>query len=152
VGEESGWTSAYKGRVVFRSEAISKPKKVCKVVDLCSIDLTFQRHQIIDPYRAAFEPKVDADANLRPSGHRYLFRCFTYQYHLIQVASIIIEMVCSALYILMMTEPSIQLDVAINLEKERRTCKIWTPIRRIFRWDVWEIPENAEHEDDEDPG
>lgn len=46
----------------------------------------------------------------------------------------------------------IQLDDAIHLETKRRQNKIWTPIRRIFRWDIWEMPENVEHDDDENPG
>jgi predicted neuraminidase len=60
---------------------------------LLSLD-SVDRHHVIDPYRVAFDPKVDGTnmADLEPPGHRYLFHCYTYQHHLIQVASIAIEM------------------------------------------------------------
>jgi hypothetical protein len=61
-----------------------------------------------------------------------------------------VTILCSSLQNI--AECSLQLDDAIKLEKERLTNKVWTPIRRIFRWDVWEMPEDTENDDDENPG
>jgi hypothetical protein len=62
------------------------------------------RHQIINPYHVAFESKVDSESELGSPGHRYLFQCYTYQHHLIQLASIIIEMVRCTLKFFIVTE------------------------------------------------
>jgi hypothetical protein len=29
---------------------------------------------------------------------------------------------------------------------------LWTPVQKIFKWNNWELSENAEHDDDENPG
>ncbi|RDB29703.1 Uncharacterized protein C57A7.05 [Hypsizygus marmoreus] len=91
------------------------------------------RHRVLDPYRSTFEAKVDSEQET--PAHRYLFQAYVYQYHLIQFTWIVIEM----------------LDEMIRLEKGRQTQRIWTPVRSIIRWNIWEIPEDAEHEEDEDP-
>ncbi|KAF9483730.1 hypothetical protein BDN70DRAFT_956980 [Pholiota conissans] len=68
--------------------------------------------------------------------HRYLFNCYVYQYNLIQIASIVVEM----------------LDEILRLEAERTVCKLWTPAERVFLWNPWSIPAGVEHlTDDEDP-
>ncbi|KAF8956639.1 hypothetical protein BDZ97DRAFT_1763642 [Flammula alnicola] len=68
--------------------------------------------------------------------HRYLFNCYVYQYHLIQIASIVVEM----------------LDEILRLEEERTLCRLWTPAERFFQWNPSLVPEGVEHlADDDDP-
>jgi hypothetical protein len=53
-----------------------------------------RRHKVLDPYRPAFDPNHVAssfDKEMIP--HRYLFDCYLYQYHLLQFAVILINMV-----------------------------------------------------------
>ncbi|KAF9035517.1 hypothetical protein BJ165DRAFT_1533514 [Panaeolus papilionaceus] len=70
--------------------------------------------------------------------HRYLFHCYVYQYHLIQIAVILIEM----------------LDEMIRLEEERVECKLWTPMDRLYGflkgWGETSIVDD-EHAEDDDP-
>ncbi|KAF9457122.1 hypothetical protein BDZ94DRAFT_1203283 [Collybia nuda] len=93
------------------------------------------RHRVLDPYRPAFEDRLEGHIEPEIPAHRYLFHCYVYQYHLIQFACIVVEM----------------LEEVIRLETERRDDRVWTPVRRIMQWNNWEIPENAENNDDEDP-
>ncbi|TFK66336.1 hypothetical protein BDN72DRAFT_880366 [Pluteus cervinus] len=89
------------------------------------------RHVVLEPYIAAFEGRADHGT---PS-HHHLFHCYVYQYHLMQFASIVLEM----------------LDESIRLEKYRRKPRLWIPVKRLFKWNMWEIAENIDHDDDEDP-
>ncbi|KAF4612524.1 hypothetical protein D9613_012759 [Agrocybe pediades] len=66
--------------------------------------------------------------------HRYLFNCYVYQYNLMQIASIVLEM----------------LDEILRLEEERPTCKLWTPVQKVFKWSPWAVSEGVEHLDDDD--
>ncbi|PPQ72963.1 hypothetical protein CVT24_000165 [Panaeolus cyanescens] len=74
----------------------------------------------------------------KTSPHRYLFHCYVYQYHLIQIAVILIEM----------------LDEMIRLEEERVECKLWTPVDKLFGflggWGETSIVD-AENMEDDDP-
>lgn len=52
------------------------------------------RHRVLDPYRSAFDPKhVSHDEALEPPPHKYLFRCYLYQYHTMQFAILVIDLV-----------------------------------------------------------
>ncbi|KAF8186290.1 hypothetical protein BJ912DRAFT_852397 [Pholiota molesta] len=91
------------------------------------------RHAVLEPYRLAFEP--EGRYYVMPP-HRYLFNCYVYQYNLIQIAGIVIEM----------------LDEILRLETERPVCRLWTPAQRVFLWHPGQIPGGVEHlSDDEDP-
>ncbi|KAG5638781.1 hypothetical protein H0H81_010202 [Sphagnurus paluster] len=52
-----------------------------------------ERHRVLDMYRPAFDPKDELLAEHELPAHRYLFQAYVYQYHLIQFAGIVIEMV-----------------------------------------------------------
>ncbi|KAF5318091.1 hypothetical protein D9619_012029 [Psilocybe cf. subviscida] len=70
--------------------------------------------------------------------HRYLFNCYVYQYNLIQIGSIIIEM----------------LDEILRLETERPEPKLWTPVTHLFSWTPWFLADSPSPEqvsDDDDP-
>ncbi|KAF8149165.1 hypothetical protein B0H34DRAFT_735166 [Crassisporium funariophilum] len=67
--------------------------------------------------------------------HRYLFHCYVYQYHLIQICSIVIEM----------------LDEIIELEEKRVHHKLWTPVERLFQWNRSSVVDSEHHPDDDDP-
>ena len=54
--------------------------------------VTDKRHRVLDPYLPVFETAKEDEEPDVPA-HRYLFRCFLYQYHLIQFAWVIIELV-----------------------------------------------------------
>ncbi|KAG6878663.1 hypothetical protein C0992_007731 [Termitomyces sp. T32_za158] len=43
------------------------------------------------------------------------------------------------------------LDHMIRLERERTTQHLWTPVERLFRWNNWQITDNSQHAEDEDP-
>ncbi|KAL1753824.1 hypothetical protein FB107DRAFT_264038 [Schizophyllum commune] len=94
------------------------------------------RLKVLDVYRPFFEHggQEDAHAPDMPA-HRHLFHCYVYQYHLMQVAGILVEM----------------LDEITRLETERVECRLWTPAQRLLRWNVWEFPATVDEEDDEDP-
>ncbi|KAJ3517352.1 hypothetical protein NLJ89_g569 [Agrocybe chaxingu] len=68
--------------------------------------------------------------------HRHLFHCYVYQYNLIQISSIAIEM----------------LNEILKLEEQRPWphCQIWTPLER-FRWNPWLVSEGVEQAEDDDP-
>lgn len=67
------------------------------------------RHKVLDPYRLAFEQKdfpgskskfdldFEEDKDEREHQtvppHRYLFRCYVYQYHLLQFSHNLLQMV-----------------------------------------------------------
>ncbi|KAG5644457.1 hypothetical protein DXG03_008356 [Asterophora parasitica] len=95
------------------------------------------RHRVLDPYRPAFDLGNDPTTEHDIPAHRYLFQAYVYQYHLIQFAAIVIEM----------------LDEMIRLEKERSTQRLWTPVKRLITWNNWQISESAAqgNENDEDP-
>ena len=110
----------------------------------------------MDPYRPAFDLKhvpSDEDAEVPP--HRHLFHCYVYQYHLMQFAQVLIEMV-SAVFCTDFELTNIyngrQLAKMIELEKERKSNKLWTPARTLFSWHSWEVSGHLEHDDDENPG
>ncbi|KAF5312520.1 hypothetical protein D9619_003562 [Psilocybe cf. subviscida] len=71
--------------------------------------------------------------------HRYLFHCYVYQYNLIQMGRIVIQM----------------LDEILRLEAERPEPKLWTPVAHLFTWTPWCVADspNAEQiiDEDDDP-
>ncbi|KAG5730014.1 hypothetical protein E4T56_gene20195 [Termitomyces sp. T112] len=92
------------------------------------------RFRVLDLYRPSFEPNEGQPEHDLPP-HRHLFQAYVYQYHLIQFVLIIIEMI----------------DEMIRLEKERTTQRLWTPVERLFRSNNWQITDNSQHAEDEDP-
>lgn len=91
--------------------------------------------------------------------HRYLFNCFVFQYNLVQIASIVLEMVRFAtMYYSISTLTSLvccvdQLDEIIRLEELRTYSRLWTPAERVFSWSPWLIADDVEHfGEDDDPG
>ncbi|TFK87224.1 hypothetical protein K466DRAFT_491227 [Polyporus arcularius HHB13444] len=98
-----------------------------------------KRHRVLDPYRSAFDPKhVRADGFHDPPPHRYLFHCYMYQYHLIRFSSILMEI----------------LDHIITLEQEAKKAQLWwpsIPIRKMLEWNPWNVSEEMDRADDEDP-
>ncbi|KIM37523.1 hypothetical protein M413DRAFT_76838 [Hebeloma cylindrosporum] len=88
------------------------------------------RHMVFEPYRPALEGNGENES----PPHRYLFNNFVYQYHLIQLASIICEM----------------LDEILRLEALRPAPRLWTPIQRLFPWNLSHVPE-SNSDGDEDP-
>ncbi|KAF4607640.1 hypothetical protein EYR38_001713 [Pleurotus pulmonarius] len=111
-----------------------------------------KRHKVLDPYRLAFEQKdfpgsksrfdleFEEDKDERDHQtvppHRYLFRCYVYQYHLLQFSHNLLQM----------------FDEILKMEAERRRNKLWTPAHSIiFSWRNWEAVENLEKDDDENP-
>ncbi|KAF9527658.1 hypothetical protein CPB83DRAFT_384639 [Crepidotus variabilis] len=69
--------------------------------------------------------------------HRYLFNCYVYQYHLMRLSSIVIEM----------------LDEVLRLEDERPwpSFRIWTPVEHIFRWNEEPLPNEEPTNEDDNP-
>ncbi|KAJ8489973.1 hypothetical protein ONZ45_g13364 [Pleurotus djamor] len=115
--------------------------------ELCAFKAD-KRHKILDPYRAAFEPHLrsklhselevdDHDhEDLVVPQHKYLFRCYVYQYHLLQLSSNILDMI----------------DGVFKMENERPKNKLWTPANNIlFSWSYWEASDSLEKDDDENP-
>ncbi|KAG6856698.1 hypothetical protein H0H87_001739 [Tephrocybe sp. NHM501043] len=94
---------------------------------------TDERYRVLEAYRPAFDQEHPEDD---PPAHRYLFQAYVYQYHLIQFALIILEM----------------MDEMISAEKMRTTQRLWTPVQRLFRSNNWQLADDNIHVEDEDPG
>lgn len=112
----------------------------------------YYRLLILDAYRDAGNDLFDVDEeNQMP--HKYLFRSYFYQYHLIQVCSIIIQMVCFFLFgVSDICICYAQLDEIVKLEEKRTHERLWTPVGKLFTWNKSVFPEDAEHTEDDDPG
>ncbi|KDQ52942.1 hypothetical protein JAAARDRAFT_39659 [Jaapia argillacea MUCL 33604] len=96
-----------------------------------------KRHLVLEPYRSSLDPRLVASLQEIPP-HRHLFHCYVYQYHLMRVAQLVLEM----------------LDDMIKKEKERKRARVWfptVPLSRLWSWNNWEVAENVEHDDDENP-
>ncbi|KAJ8522296.1 hypothetical protein ONZ45_g1089 [Pleurotus djamor] len=115
--------------------------------ELCTFKAD-KRHKILDPYRPAFEPhlrsKLHSELDVEDHDHedlvvpqhKYLFRCYVYQYHLLQLSSNILDMI----------------DGVLKMENERPKNKLWTPANNIlFSWSYWEASDSLEKDDDENP-
>lgn len=97
---------------------------------------TKKRLTVLDPYRPMFDRSYGASSDDEVPPHRYLFHCYVYQYHLLQFAVLLQDM----------------LKEIIRLETERKKPKIWLPsLPKLFTWTTWEASEIIEHDDDEDP-
>ncbi|KAF8896796.1 hypothetical protein CPB84DRAFT_1682022 [Gymnopilus junonius] len=103
----------------------------------------YERHAVLEPYRPSFE-----EGNYNPPDtsysfkedyvmppHRCLFNCFLYQYNLMQITSIILEM----------------LDEILLLEDARPHCQFWTPMERMKRkkWAAWSFSEPIDATDED---
>ncbi|KIM37705.1 hypothetical protein M413DRAFT_448230 [Hebeloma cylindrosporum] len=126
-GNKEEWVKA-QGAIVREVE-----KMRSEVGDALAKFRNHDRHIVLEPYRPSLE---DAGEHESPP-HRYLFNNFVYQYHLIQVASIICE----------------TLDEILRLEALRPTPRIWTPIQKLLPWNPSRSPvpdPNSEADDDPD--
>ncbi|PFH45992.1 hypothetical protein AMATHDRAFT_70774 [Amanita thiersii Skay4041] len=97
-----------------------------------------KRHSVLEPYRRSFESHTEEGDNepYEMPPHRYLFHCYVYQYHLMQFAGITVDM----------------LGDIIRLETERRHCRVWTPVQRLFfRWHNWNVVDLNDDFEEEDP-
>ncbi|KAF8991841.1 hypothetical protein BDQ17DRAFT_1413587 [Cyathus striatus] len=113
------------------AERLGRLGRAWRVLDEFRRDV---RHEVLEPYLPLFSDEE------RPEGvdvppHHYLFHCYVYQYHLMQFAGVVLEM----------------LDAVLHLEETRDKPRLWTPIRRLFKWNKYDVPENIENDDDEDP-
>ncbi|KAG1817351.1 hypothetical protein EV424DRAFT_1324468 [Suillus variegatus] len=97
---------------------------------------TKKRLTVLDPYRPMFDRSDDTSSDYEVPPHRYLFHCYVYQYHLLQFAALLQDM----------------LKEIIRLETQREKPKLWLPsLPKLFTWRTWEPYEINEQEDDEDP-
>ncbi|KZP16769.1 hypothetical protein FIBSPDRAFT_1047238 [Athelia psychrophila] len=98
-----------------------------------------KRHKVLEPYMAAFDPESDSHSELTEvPPHRYLFNCYVYQFHLMQFAIVMVDMLAEV----------------IRLERLREKNKLWTPaepIRNLLSWGAWEPAEHMDQYDEEDP-
>ncbi|KAI0344331.1 hypothetical protein BDW22DRAFT_1355705 [Trametopsis cervina] len=95
---------------------------------------------VLEPYRAAFDPKHShgADIIVEAPPHKYLFHCYMYEYHTMQLALLV----------------SGALGEVIDLEKERKRARLWFPTFAatfLFWWTRWNGSSDMDHTDDEDP-
>ncbi|KAJ3536349.1 hypothetical protein NMY22_g6068 [Coprinellus aureogranulatus] len=125
-----------------QKQAAERAKKVEKIKDMRSavasaLETFHQKDRllVIEPYHPVVELNDDESVHKEIPPHRHLFHCYVYQYHLIQVASIVIE----------------SLDEILRLEKERPTLKLWTPVQNLFAASSRDVAENLQHADDDDP-
>ncbi|PCH32963.1 hypothetical protein WOLCODRAFT_141429 [Wolfiporia cocos MD-104 SS10] len=98
------------------------------------------RLRVLDPYRSAFDPTHvgSPEGTIEPPPHRYLFHCYMYQYHLIQVACILIEV----------------LDEITKMEEQNKKARLWLPsfpLSKVWQTGRYENTIEAEQDDDEDP-
>ncbi|KAJ2912099.1 hypothetical protein MD484_g8319, partial [Candolleomyces efflorescens] len=128
------------GRTKKENHRARLVEQVVEVQSTLSAALSeFREHgrlRVIEPYHPVVAELGDEESGhheLPP--HRHLFHCYVYQYHLIQTASVILEM----------------LEEVLKLEEKRTKVRFWAPVTHIFRWGPHDVPENAAHDDDDDP-
>ncbi|KAF8121514.1 hypothetical protein EV363DRAFT_907034 [Boletus edulis] len=93
-----------------------------------------KRFTVLDPYRVMFTSADDTMMEPEVPSHRHLFHCYVYQYHLMQFAKSVQDM----------------LSEIIRLETEREAPRVWFP--KIHWYQTWEGPsEMMENDDDENP-
>ncbi|KAG2070593.1 hypothetical protein BDR04DRAFT_1198344 [Suillus decipiens] len=98
---------------------------------------TKKRLTVLDPYRQMFDRGHDASNDDEVPPHRYLFHCYVYQYHVLQFAVLLQDM----------------LKEIIRLETERKKPKLWLPsLPKLFARTTGEPSVTIQHDDDdEDP-
>ncbi|KAF7964639.1 hypothetical protein HWV62_4637, partial [Athelia sp. TMB] len=124
----------------LREEKIQKYEEAKAVLEEMLARFRLQkRHKVLEPYRSAFDPESDPNSELTEiPPHRYLFNCYVYQFHLMQFAIVMIDMLAEI----------------IRLERLREKNKLWTPaepIRNLLSWGTWEAAEHMDKYDEEDP-
>ncbi|KAF8901456.1 hypothetical protein CPB84DRAFT_1815176 [Gymnopilus junonius] len=133
-------------REIKRKERVKKIREVRDLVaEALRLFRTQERHGVVEPYRPAFE---DGEYDPQRHGHlfsalsrppaRCLFHSFIYQYSLMQITSIILEM----------------LDEILRLEEVRMECRLWTPLEHIrtTSWNLWTTAETVDpNTEDDDP-
>lgn len=55
--------------------------------------ILLSRHKVLGPYRKLFDSKHASSSDEEVPPHRYLFHSFVYQYHLLQFATLMVNMV-----------------------------------------------------------
>ncbi|KAF7363690.1 hypothetical protein MSAN_01026700 [Mycena sanguinolenta] len=92
-----------------------------------------KRHLVLEPWNPLFDPSHEPEHDMPP--HRYLFHCYVYQYHLIQMS----------------VNVKIMLDTIHDMEKERKEARLWTPAHKLFLdWSNWHSSDFDEDEEDPD--
>jgi hypothetical protein len=121
--------------------------------------LISSRLRVLDPYRVAFDPKHSHGSvdGLEAPPHKYLFHCYMYEYHTLQIATLISGTVCFEFPVFIFTHLTarFELDELINLEKSRQRARLWIPtltVTFLFWWNRWNETSDMDRTDDEDPG
>ncbi|KAF8510808.1 hypothetical protein BU17DRAFT_55138 [Hysterangium stoloniferum] len=94
-----------------------------------------KRYVILEPYRDILNP-LHTSSQVPP--HRYLFRAFLYQYHVMRFAEGVHDL----------------LQKMLELDTNRTRKRIWPtvlPLRKILSWSSWGATEGSPRGDDEDP-
>ncbi|KAJ6502261.1 hypothetical protein C8R45DRAFT_818343 [Mycena sanguinolenta] len=92
-----------------------------------------KRHLVLEPWNPFFDPSHEPEHEMPP--HRYLFHCYVYQFHLIQMS----------------VDVKIMLDTIHAMEKERKKARLWTPAHKLFLdWSNWHSSEFDQDEEDPD--
>ncbi|OAX35889.1 hypothetical protein K503DRAFT_827545 [Rhizopogon vinicolor AM-OR11-026] len=131
------WRRSHEDMVRIHKEEIKKYQDLLeKLTSELDEFTTSKRLTVMDPYRPLFDSNYDALRDDTVPPHRYLFHCYVYQYHLMQFAVLLQDM----------------LKEIIRLETERKKPKLWLPpLPRLFSWTTWEPSETLERNDDENP-
>ncbi|KIJ33026.1 hypothetical protein M422DRAFT_265055 [Sphaerobolus stellatus SS14] len=106
-----------------------------RLKDTMDAFLKEKRHRILEPYKGVLDP-LRKSRHLPP--HRFLFRAFLYQYHLLRFCEAMREM----------------LEKIEELERTRTKRRLWAPIlplRSILTWSMWETNDSTETADEENP-
>ncbi|KAF8585510.1 hypothetical protein K439DRAFT_1409815 [Ramaria rubella] len=114
---------------------LSHERTIKRLKDAMDQFLSHKRHKILGPYRGFLDPL--RESTLHPP-HRYLFRSYLYQFHLLQFCESIHDM----------------LQDIERLDKHRNHRRLWPPVlplKRILRWSAWEPNEATERACDENP-
>ncbi|KAF9028574.1 hypothetical protein BDZ89DRAFT_1066048 [Hymenopellis radicata] len=130
-GRFAFWRSAKQKKTAWQTKFDTLKKTRDDLEALLKEFKSQNRFEVLEPYKPVLEAKGDVEQD-SPS-HRYLFHCYVYQYHLMRFTAQIIEM----------------LDEIIRLEQERPRNHIWTPARKLFTWNNWNLSDI--NDDEEDP-
>ncbi|KAJ6630533.1 hypothetical protein B0H10DRAFT_1981580 [Mycena sp. CBHHK59/15] len=132
-GRLGAWISGAKNRQALEQRMGELHKIRENLVTVLAEFRQDKSHLILEPYRPSFDPESDPEQEMPP--HRFLFHCYVYQYHLLQVADLMVTM----------------LDEIQKLRKERKKERLWTPAHKLFLdWSNWHLSDFGEDEEDPD--
>ncbi|KAF9813949.1 hypothetical protein IEO21_05385 [Rhodonia placenta] len=136
-GSFAGKSSIERDRAEHLAELATMKEKLSQALESFRKD---DRHRVLDPYRSAFDPSHvgSPEGNIEPPPHRYLFHCYVYQYHLMQFAFLLVDI----------------LETITSMEENNKKSRLWTPqlpIRKVLDWGRYDDAADLERDDDEDP-